>query len=72
MIEYVAENLKDLFTVKTESDEETAGSSEIDMDDLSRAFGLLLHSTAARTRLTSSALIPSICEKVCTPASTII
>ena len=70
MIEhFVVENLKQLFTVQTEPDEETGGSSEINMDDLSRAFGLFLHSTAAKSRLTCSTIIPRICEEVCTPAS---
>ena len=70
MIEcFVAENLKQLFAIQTEPDEETGGSSEIDMDDLSRAFGLLLHSTAAKSRLTCSNVIPRICDEVCTPAN---
>lgn len=64
MIEFMANNLKQLFTVQTEPDKEIGGSNAIDMDDLSRAFGLLLHSTAARSRLTCSTVIPSICEKV--------
>ena len=65
MIEcFVAENLKQLFTVQTEQEEETGGSSGVDMDDLSHAFGLLLHSIAAKSRLTCSTVIPTICEKV--------
>ena len=71
MIEcFVTEHLKQLFTVQTEPDEETEGAGEIDMDDLSCAFGLLLHSTAAKSRLTCSTVIPSICEKVHTPTNT--
>ena len=65
MIKYVVENLKELFTVQTEPDED---ASVIDMDDLSRASGLLLHSTGARSRLVCTTAIPCICEKVYTRA----
>ena len=64
VIQSVAQHIKQLFTVQTESDEESGEPSDVDMEDLSRAYGLLLQATASKSRLANTVAMQEICGKV--------
>ena len=64
MIQSVAQHIEKLFTVQTESDEESGEPSDVDMEDLSRAYGLLLQATALKSDVAYTTAMQEICEKV--------
>lgn len=53
--------LRKLYQVLPEQDE----TQESHMEGLSRAFGLLLHATGAKSPPTQAQVVPRICEMVC-------
>ena len=65
MIQSVAQHIEQLFTVQTESDEEESGEpSDVDMEDLSRAYGLLLQATSLKSGVAYTTALQDICGKV--------
>ena len=56
----MSKGLEDLFKVQAERGDH----EDINMDDLSRAFGLLLHSTGAMAQLTSRTATKEICSQI--------
>ena len=64
VIQSVTQHIEQLFTVQSGADEESGETSDVDMEDLSRAYGLLLQATAPKTRLACTTAMQEICGKV--------
>ena len=64
VIQSVTQHIEELFTVQSGADEESSDSNDVDMEDLSRAYGLLLQATASKTRLAYTTTMQGICGKV--------
>ena len=65
VIQSVTQHIEQLFIFQIESDEESGEPSDMNMVNLSRAYGLLLQATALNSHLAcTAALKHEICEKV--------
>ena len=63
VIHSVAQHIEKLFTVQTKSDEKSGETRDVDMEDLSRAYGILLQATASKSRPATP--MQEICGNVC-------
>ena len=64
VIQSVKEHIEQLFTVQSNPDEGSGEPSDVDMEDLSRAYGLLLQATASKTRLACTTKLEMVYGKV--------
>ena len=64
VVQSVTQHIEQLFTVQSDPDEESFEPSGVDMEDLSRAYGLLLQATGLKSHPPCSKAMQGICEKV--------
>ena len=64
VIQSVTQYIEQLFTVQSGADEESGKPSDVDMEDLSRAYGLLLQATALNSCQACTTAMPEIYGKV--------